>query len=125
MKIPYTEDEIKNIEKAYYSLSRIFESSFEAENALHSAFKYEYHLRRNAWNAQALIIRAVYERNKIQKHNLFTFSEGIMICIIAALHIFHNPTKFGEEKINDFNKIAKKAIKSHDACIQRGFDAIC
>lgn len=121
----YTNEEMKNIKEAYNLLERVFESRHEAENLLCQALKYEYRQRGNNWTARALIVRSVYERNKIQKHNLFTLSSGILDCVIVALNLFHNPSPLGKEKIDKFNKAAKKAIESHSQAITRNLDAVC
>jgi hypothetical protein len=121
----YTNEEIQNIKEAYYLLERIFESRDDAEDTLRKAYKYEYRSRGNQWNAQALIIREVYNRNKIKKHHLFTTSEGIMNCVIAAYCVFYDPDLMTKEKINKFNKAARKAIKAHDDAITRNLDAVC
>lgn len=121
----YTDEEIKNIKEAYYLLERIFESRDDAEDTLAKSYKYEYRSRGNQWNTQALIVREVYNRNKVKKQHLFTMSEGIMNCIIAAYCMFYDPDPITKEKINKFNKAAKKAIKAHDNAIMRNLDAVC
>lgn len=121
----YTAEAIKDIKEAYYLLERIFEIRDDSEYLLEKALKYEYRSRGNQWNAQALIIRGVYDRNKTQKHNLFTISQGIQNCIIASYHLFHAPDPLTKEKIEKFNKAAKKAIKAHDEEISRNLDAVC
>ena len=121
----YTNDEIQAIKDAYYLLQRIFESRDDAEDTLAKAYKYEYRSRGNQCNAQALIIREVYNRNKVKKQHLFTTSEGIMNCVIAAYCVFYDPDLMTKEKINKFNKAARKAIKAHDNAITRNLDAVC
>lgn len=121
----YTNEEIKDIKEAWYLLQRIFESRDDAEDTLAKSYKYEYRARQSQWNAQALIIREVYNRNKIKKHHLFTTSEGIMNCVIAAYCMFNEPDQMTKEKIDKFNKAAKKAIKAHDNAITRNLDAVC
>lgn len=121
----YTNEEIKDIKEAWHWLQRIFETRDDAEDILSKSYKYEYRSRGNQWNAQALIIREVYHRNKIKKHHLFTTSEGIMNCVIAAYCMFHEPHPMNKEKIHKFNIAARKAIKAHDNAITRDLDAVC
>jgi hypothetical protein len=121
----YTNEEIQAIKEAYYLLGRIFESRDDAEDTLAKSYKYECRSRGSQWNAQALIIREVYNRNKVKKQHLFAMSEGIMNCVIAAYCMFYDPDPMTKEKIDKFNKAAKKAIKAHDNAIKRNLDAVC
>ena len=105
----YSKEEVEVINIAWYLLEKICDTNWSAECTLHNALKTEKKNREDV-NAKVLIIGAIYSKNKIKKHEIFHFSNGIMQCIIMANSIFYRqPVAF-----NNFKKIAKPAIKAHD-----------
>lgn len=121
VKVNYTEKEKSIINKAWFTLVRITESTDDScERCLSLAIDYECGQRSSVENARLLILRGVYEHNKIAKHEIFRWSRGIRNCIVMANYIFHNNHS---SQIQEFKKLAQLAIKAHNNYMERLYAA--
>jgi hypothetical protein len=120
----YTDEERYDIEEAWFALERLVESDYQQELTLSESLKYESKFR-HITNAKILILREVLNCKSIKKADAFAYSKGVSNCIVMAWAIFyHLITQDGYRiRYNQFKRLAKKAVKSHDNAIERKFDA--
>jgi hypothetical protein len=120
----YTNEEAIDINEAWFALERLVESDYQQELTLSESLKYESKFR-HITNAKALILREVLNCKSIKKQEAFAYSKGVSNCIVMAWAVFYCPiTQEGYRiRYNQFKKLAKKAVKSHDNAIERKLDA--